>query len=139
MLPVGQPEDVGQLLLDGGDAAGILAANDPGDGLGQVGVELLHPLAPPDDVHGNVGVDVAQHIIVEVDDLVDLQNVLLAVLAAGGVLDHRHLALQLVQAQVPVQVHAPPGGDVVDDDAIDDGSNDHLTPPPTVSGSAPYE
>ena len=45
VLPVGQPEDVGQLLLDGGDAAGILAANDPGDGLAG-GVELLHPFAP---------------------------------------------------------------------------------------------
>ena len=75
-----------------------------------------------------------KHLIVEVDDLVDLQNVLLAVLAAGGVLDDGHLALQLVQPQVPVQVHGPAGGDVVDDDAVHNGSNDHLTPPPTVSG-----
>lgn len=72
MLPVGEPEDVGELLLDGGDAAGVFAADDPGDGLGEMGMDLFHALAPPDDVHSDVRVDIAQHIVVEVNDLVDL-------------------------------------------------------------------
>ena len=62
----GQREDLRQLLLNGGDAAGILAADDVGDALGQLELALFGALAVLDDVDGDAGVDIADDIPVKV-------------------------------------------------------------------------
>ena len=46
VLPVGEAEDVGQFLLDGGDAPGILAPDDPVMVSGRWGWIFVHPLSP---------------------------------------------------------------------------------------------
>ena len=114
-----------QLLLRGGDAAGVLAADDVGHALGQGQVLALDQLAVADDVDGDAGIDVAQHIEVDVDDLADLDDVLLALLLALGVLDHGHGAVQLAQVQDVVDVHAAARSDVVEHDAVANLSDNH--------------
>ena len=101
-----QLKDLVALLLDGGDAAGVAAADD------------VHQ--PAGD--GDVGVEVGQHVQVEPGSVpLHLDDVLAArrSLVAAGVLDQRHAG-----GAVPLdaqQVHQAHGGaclDVVDDDAV---------------------
>lgn len=125
-LAVCKPEHMLELLFRGGDAPGIFAADDAGDRLWKGGMNFLHPLAVPDDVHGDLRRDAAQHVVVEVDDLVHFQNIFPAVFRAGGVFDERHLAFKVVELQIMVKLHAPPGGDVVDDDAVYNAADNHI-------------
>ena len=92
-----QIEDVGKLLLDGGDAARILAVNHIDDLLGQLQGFFLDDAVVPDNVDRDVVVNVAQHVqIHNVQPALDLDDVLAAHLVAAGVLDDGHLAFQLV-------------------------------------------
>lgn len=130
LLGVGELEDVGQLLLGGGDAAGILAADHIGELGRQEQLLLFHGDTVFDDGHGNIGVYIAQNVHVDLNLRVNLDDVLLAHLVAGGVLDDGNGAVQLVQLQEPIQLHALSGGDVVNDNTILNGINIHLTLPP---------
>ena len=56
LLAVGQQEHLGQLLLGGGDAAGILAAQNIDQLFGQADVPLFGQLAVTDHVDRGVGV-----------------------------------------------------------------------------------
>ena len=122
----GQCEDLRQLLLNGGDAAGILAADDVGDALGQLELALFGALAVLDDVDGDAGVDVADHVPVEVQDAVDLDDILAAELAADDVFEQRHGAVELVEAEDVVELHRLAGGDVVDNDTVGNSVDDHV-------------
>ena len=97
----GQREDLRQLLLNGGDAAGILAADDVGDALGQLELALFDALAVLDDV-------------------------LAAELAAGNVLEQRDRAVELVKAEDVVELHRLAGGDMVDNDTVGNSVDDHV-------------
>ena len=97
----GQCEDLRQLLLNGGDAAGILAADDVGDALGQLELALFGALAVLDDV-------------------------LAAELAAGNVLEQRDRAVKLVKTEDVVELHRLAGGDVVDNDTVGNSVDDHV-------------
>ena len=122
----GQCEDLRQLLLNGGDAAGILAADDVGDALGQLELALFDALAVLDDVDGDAGVDIADDIPVKVEHLVDLDDVLAAEFAARNVLEQRDGAVELVKAEDVVKLHRLAGGDVVDNDTIGNSVDDHV-------------
>ena len=115
---VGQAEDVGEFLLDRGDAAGVLAVEDVGDFLREFGVDFFDHVVIFDDVDGDLGVKVAQEGEVQVKGFGDLEDVLLALLFGISMLDEGNLAVQLVQAQVVVEDTALAVGDVVDDDAF---------------------
>ena len=122
----GQCEDLRQLLLNGGDAAGILAADDVGDALGQLELALFGALAVLDDVDGDAGVDIADDVPVKVEHLIDLDDVLAAELAAGNVLEQRDRAVELVKAEDVVELHRLAGGDVVDNDTVGNSVDDHV-------------
>ena len=122
----GQCEDLRQLLLNGGDAAGILAADDVGDALGQLELALFDALAVLDDVDGDAGVDIADDIPVKVEHLVDLDDVLAAELAARNVFEQRDGAVELVKAEDVVELHRLAGGDVVDNDTVGNSVDDHV-------------
>ena len=122
----GQCEDLRQLLLNGGDAAGILAADDVGDALGQLELALFDALAVLDDVDGDAGVDIADDIPVKVEHLVDLDDVLAAELATRNVLEQRDGAVELVKAEDVVELHRLAGGDVVDNDTVGNSVDDHV-------------
>mgnify|MGYP002508148934 CR=1 FL=1 len=71
----------------------------------QLQLPLLQPLSVLDDVHGDVGVHVADDVPVQVQDGVDLDDVLLPQLPAGDVFQDGHRAVQLSQPQNGIQVH----------------------------------
>ena len=76
MFPVGEPEDVRQLLLGRGDAARIFAFQNVADLVRQREVPLFDDLAVLYDIHRDAGVDVAEDVEVDVDERVDLDDVL---------------------------------------------------------------
>ena len=129
LCSVGELEDGGQLLLGGGDAAGVLAVQNALQLQGQVQLLLLHGLAVSDDGDGDAGVHIAQSVGVQLDGGVDLDDVLAAHLLGGGVVDEGHHAVQAAQVQEVVDLLALTCGDVVDDDAVDDGINIHSYTP----------
>ena len=122
----GQCEDLRQLLLNGGDAAGILAADDVGDALGQLELALFDALAVLDDVDGDAGVDIADDIPVKVEHLIDLDDVLAAEFSARNFLEQRDGAVELVKTEDVVELHRLAGGDVVDNDTVGNSVDDHV-------------
>ena len=110
---VGEAEFVYQFLLGGGDAAGILAADDAADTLGKGQVFPLCQLAVLNDVDGDAGIDIGQNVEVQVDDLGHLDDVLAAHLFAFRILNHGNGAVQIVQLQDLIDLHAAACGDVV--------------------------
>lgn len=126
LFTVGEREDLRQFLLDGGDAARVFAADDVPDPLRQLQLALFHALAVLDDVDGDAGVDVADHVPVEVQDAVDLDDILAAELAADDVFEQRHGAVELVEAEDVVQVHRLAGGDMVNDNTVGNRINNHV-------------
>ena len=59
---IGQEEDMWKLLLDGGDAAGVLTVDHIGETLGKLDRFLFYDLLVFDDVNGDVMVDVTKHV-----------------------------------------------------------------------------
>jgi hypothetical protein len=86
---------------------------------------FFDPDAVLDHIDGDVGVDIAQGVQVHVEVGVDLDDVLLAHFAAGGVFDDGNRAVQLVQLQEIVDSHALTGLDMVDHNAVFNGINVH--------------
>ena len=93
-------------LLHGGDAARILALHHVLQLCRELQVALFVQLAVFYDVYGDVAVNVAQHIVVQIDGFVDFDNVLLAVFGTVGVLNDGHAVADLVQAQQFIYHHA---------------------------------
>src|SRR5699024_1016817 len=130
-LPVGELEHLGQLLLHGGDAPGAFAVDHIGDGLRQLQLALFHPLPVLDDVDVDIAVHISDDIPVQVQVPVDLDDVLPAQLGADHVFQDGHGAVQIHKAQDLVELHGLTGGNVVDDDSVFDGVDDHsLFAPP---------
>ena len=101
-------EDVRQLLLNGGNAARILAADHVGDLFRQLQRFFLGDLVVTDDIDGDVVVNVAQYIQVNVvDRALNLDDVLAAHLVASRVLDDGYLTVgETVKTKVIVNVKA---------------------------------
>ena len=111
---------MGQALLNGGDAARVLAADHIGDLLRERQLPLFDDAVVADDVDRDVVINIAEHVQVDaVEDIaLHLDDVLPAHLLAVGVLDDGHLAVQLVQAKLIVDVQALSGLDVIQDDSF---------------------
>ena len=122
-LCVRQAEDMGQFLLDGGDAPGIVASDDILDLPGQRQLLLFHDLPVLDDIDGDIVVDKGQHVQIQhVDVAFHFQDVLFVHFVASGVLDDGYGAVQLVQLEMLVDFQAPSGLDVVQHEALFDFS-----------------
>ena len=67
LFPVRKLEDMRDLLLGRGDAARVLALDDVHHAFRQFYRELAIELAVAHDAHGDAGVDIAEHIEVEVN------------------------------------------------------------------------
>ena len=125
MLLIGELEDVVDLLLAGGDAAGILALEDVDELIGKEELALFDELTVLDDVHGRAGIDVADNVEVDGDLRVDLDYVLPALLLARGVFDYCDGAVEVAETEKVVKLHGVARGDVVDNDAVMYGINIH--------------
>ena len=103
-----QEEDLIQSLLDGCDTAGILAADHVGDLFRKLQGFFLGDLVVTDDIDGDVVVNVAQNIQVNVvDRALNLDDVLAAHLVASRVLDDGYLTVgETVKTKVIVNVKA---------------------------------
>lgn len=114
-LLISQMEDVRQFLFDGGDTARVLASDHVGDLLRQLQRFLLHNLIVTDDIDGDIVVDVAKYIQINIADRsLYFDDVLASHLVAAGVLDDRHLTFgQMVQAKMIVDIKALAGLNVV--------------------------
>lgn len=98
-LPIHQSEHLAQVGLAGGDAAGILASNHVLHLFWQHQVNFLYNLLVLHHVYGDVRVDEAQHGIIYVDDVVYLDDVLLAQLPGRHVHNQGNPKVRLVQSQ----------------------------------------
>lgn len=124
---VGQAENLRQLLLDGGDAARVFAAEDALQRLWQLGMKFFCALGVMDDIDGDMRIDVAEQVEIEVDNLADFENIFLAQLAGAGVFDDGDLAIQLVELQIFVNLHGFACGNVVDNNAFGNGADNHVS------------
>ncbi len=120
---VGEIENLGQLLLDGGDAAWVVAFDDSCDLLGQFQGSLFNDLAILDYVDGDVVINVSQHIKVQgIDVALDLEDIFFAHGLTLGVLDDGNCGIQFIKSQVSVYLHALAGLYVVKNETFFDFS-----------------
>ena len=118
-LLVRQIENMVESLLDRRDAAGVLAADHVDDPLRKGETLFLDDLVVLDDVHGDVVVDVAQDVKVQIVDRAgDLDDVLAPHLVRGGVFDDRDRAVELAELKVSVDGHRIAGLDVVENKTL---------------------
>lgn len=114
-LRICQGEDLSEFLLDGSDTARILALDDIDD-LFRVGkILFLGNLAAADHIDRDLLADKTEHIKINRNIGLNLDDVLLAHLAACGIFDDGHLAIQLIQLEVIVNIHALSGRNMIDD------------------------
>ena len=102
-----------------GNTPGILAFLDIDQFLGKGHLLLLHGFPVLDDADGDVGVDITDHVQVDIVALlVHLDDVLLSHLLAFYLLDDGHAAVQLVQSKVLIDLHALACSDMIKNDAV---------------------
>lgn len=93
-LRIRKIEDMRQLLLDGGDAARVLAVDHIGDLFRKLQGPLFRNLIVADNVDRDVVIDVAQNVEIDVvQTALDLNDVLASHLVASCVLDNRYLTV----------------------------------------------
>ena len=107
-----------EVVLHGGDATRILATDDIFHGIRHFQLHFLDGFAIFDDVDRGVRVNQSEEIVVDVDDIVDFDDVLLAHLLAVRVADERDIIIGLVKVQVIEHLDAISGGNVVDDNTF---------------------
>lgn len=109
-----QNKNVLQLLLDRRDAPWISAVDDISDFGREMKPLLFYDFSILDNIDSDIVVDKAKYVKVhKINRAFNLHNILFSHLAAFGIFDNRHTAVQLVQMEVLVYVHAPSGLDVV--------------------------
>lgn len=95
---ISQQENLIQLLFNGSDAAGILAAHNIFHLFGEMKLPFFYNCFPFDDIHRDVVIDKTQHIQIQsVDVAFYLQNIFLSHFVAAGVFDNGNAAVQLIQ------------------------------------------
>lgn len=118
VLPVCKLKLMWKLLLDGSNAARILALDNIRYGIRQGKLMLLHDLCILDNIDGNAVIQNPQHIQINVKITFNLNDVLFAHFIAFGILDDRHRAVQLLQIQIFIDLHGTAGLDVIDHDSL---------------------
>ena len=118
-LGIGQEEDVGQLLLNGGDASGIVAFENADDLFGHCHFLFLNDLAALDDIDGDIGIDQGYSVKAQsIGIAFHLENVLASHIVAAGVLDDRDLIVLSVEVKIMVDQHCLAGLNMVKNDSV---------------------
>ena len=117
------------LLLDSGDTARVLALDHIAQSLRQLEVQLLFQLAVFDQIDSDVAVDVAEHVEVDIDTVIDLDDVLLAIFRAVRVLNDRDTVIHLVEPQKFIYHHTLARLDMVEHDSVFHAIYIHNLPP----------
>ena len=121
VLGIGKNEDVRKLLLDGGDAAGVLTFDYVYDFFGKGKGLFLYDLTAFNHVNGDVVVDKAKNLKVKHFDVAFyFQNVFFAHFIASNVFNDGYGVVNLVEAELIVYVKAFAGADVVEHEAFFD-------------------
>ena len=112
-----------QSLFDGCDASRVPAADHIADLFGKFQLLFLDDLLVFYDIDRDIVIDESENIqIHEVDRALDLNDIFLAHLIAPGILDDGDTAVQLVEVQVFIDIHASSRLDMVEDEALRDTS-----------------
>ena len=107
-------ENLIQSLLDGSNAAWILAADNIYNLFRKAKVFFLNNLFIFDDVYGNIVINEAQDIQIQIlNRALNLDDVLFAHLITLCVLDDRNSSIKLVKLQVMINSHSLAGFDMV--------------------------
>ncbi len=107
-----------EIGLHGGHATGVLAPDDVGHFLRHLEFDLLDGLAILNDVDRGVGVNQSEEVVVDVDDIVDFDDILLAHFLAVGIADERYIIVGLVKVQIVEHGDAVACLDVVDNNTF---------------------
>ena len=84
-----QNKDVGQALLNGGNATGISAVDNIGNGLGKNQFLFVHDFTVLDDVYGDVVVNECQDVQVKLVDVAfHFKNILFAHFITAGIFNN---------------------------------------------------
>ena len=111
---IGQNKYLIQLLLNGGNAAGILTFDNIADFFRKGQCRLFYHFIVLYNIYCNIVIDKAQHIQINViNGALNFHNVLDSHLGAAGIFDNRHRTVQLVKVQVFVNLHALAGLDMI--------------------------
>jgi len=101
LVGICQNEDMGQLLFNGGNAAGIVAFDHIFDLFGQNQLLFLNDFPVLDHIHCDIMVDKGQYIQIQhIDVAFHLQNIFFAKLSAAGILDDGYGAIQFIQLKM---------------------------------------
>ena len=121
---IGQIEDLWKLLLDGGDASWVVAADNILDLSWKNQRALLDDLAGLDYIDGDVVIDKGKDVQVQcVDVTFYLEDIFFAHGLTLGVLDYGNGGVKLIKAKVPVYLHALSCLDMVKNKAFFNFSN----------------
>jgi hypothetical protein len=103
-------EDMGKFLLDGGNTAGIMTADNAVDFPGKDQSSFFYDDTILDDVYGNVMINESQNVKVQgIDIAFHFQNIFFAHLAASGILDDGNGTVEFIKAEVMIDGHALAG------------------------------
>ena len=95
-----------ELLLDRGDASGIVALYDIPYFPGKLEASLFDYLTGFDDIYGDVMVNECKNIKIEsIDIAFNLQDILLSHYLGTCILDYRNRAVHLVEPEMLVDAH----------------------------------
>lgn len=118
------PSLVGELLLDGGNASGVVAFDDIFNLLRQCQFFFLHDFSVFNHIDSDIVVNERKHIQVKhVDIAFYFQNVLFFHFIASGIFDDSHGAVQFIQLQMFINVQAAPCFNMIQHEAFFDFSH----------------
>jgi len=118
VLTVCQTEYMRKLLFTGGDASGILTLDKTNDRLRQCGMEFSVAFTFTDNINGDMRIDKAEDVIIQIDRCTDLDNIFLSALSGYCVFNDRDLTIKLTQLQVGIQLHCTSSRDMIDNDTV---------------------
>ncbi len=121
---IGQIEDLWKLLLDGGDASWVVAADNILDLSGKYKRALLDDLAGLDYIDGDVVIDKGKDVQVQgVDVTFYLEDIFLSHGFALCVFDDGNGGIKLIQTKVLIYLHALSGFYMIKNKTFFDFSN----------------
>jgi len=118
LILIHKVEHVVKIGLYGGHATRVLATDNVGHLCRNLQFHLLDGLPVLNDVDCGIRIDKSEEVVVNIDDVIDFDNVLLAHFLAIGVHDEGHVVFGLVEVQIVEHRDAVSCLDVVDDNTF---------------------
>ena len=91
--------------------------NDVRYSLGNFKFHFLYGFSVFYDIDGGIRINKAKEIIIKIDDIVNLDNILLAHFQTERIHNQRNIIVGLIEVQIIENRHAIASFDMVDDDA----------------------